>query len=113
MKSPLLKSFTYARLFFTTTPQVIGELGRKPSGVGRADLRHDPALRAQIAAQLARDVERQEAGVVGAHVERVARHPDVVHAAVLGLVPGDFLRVRDVAHVEHVQPAVGARGLRP
>ena len=67
-----------------------------------------PALCAQVAAQFARDVEDAEAGVVGAHVERVAGDPDVVHAAVLRLVERDRPRLGDVRDVDHLQPAVRA-----
>ena len=89
---PLLLSLTYASPSFTTTPHVIARVLRpcRPCRAG-VDVHHLALLRAQVAAQLARDVERAEAGVVRAHVERVARHPHVMHAAELGLVPRDRL----------------------
>ena len=85
-------------------------VGNEAVRVGRLDAGDLAPLGPEIPAQLARDVERPEPGVVGAHVERVARDPDVVHPAVLRLVPRDLLRLLDVAHVDHVEPAVGARG---
>ena len=74
-QSPLLKSFTYASpsLGFTTTPQVNGGVLHVAAHVRRAERRDLAALRAEIALELAGDVEGAEAGVVGAHVERV-RH---------------------------------------
>ena len=76
-------------------------------GVEGADL---AALGAQVAAQFARDVKDTEAGIVRAHVERIAGDPDVVHAAVLGLVERDRARLGDVAHVDHLKSAVGTSG---
>src|SRR5262245_65459455 len=55
--------------------------------IGRVDVHDLALLRAQIAAQLTRDVKGPEARVVGTHVECIARHPDVVHAAIFRLVP--------------------------
>ena len=68
------------------------------------------SLRAQIAAQFPGDIEHAEAGVVGAHVQRITRHPHVVHAAVLRLVERHHLRLRDVGHVHHLQSTVRAAG---
>ena len=113
MNSPLLKSLTYARPFFTTTPHVMAAFGMKPSCVDRVHVGDLPALGPEIAPQLAGDVERAEPGVVRAHVERVAGDPHVVHAAVLRLVPGDLLRMLEVAHVEHLEPPVRAARAGP
>ena len=87
--SPLLLSLTYASPSFTTTPHVSGAFWRLAVHVGRVHVHHLALLRAQVAAQLAGDVERAEAGVVRAHVERVAGDPDVMHAAELRLVERD------------------------
>src|SRR5690606_3497648 len=78
--------------------------------VGGVDVHHLALLRTQVAEQLTRDVKGAEAGVVGTHVERVTGHPDVVHAAVLGLVPGHRLRRVHVRDVDHLHPTVGTAG---
>src|SRR4051812_47852246 len=85
-----------------------GHVRQLAVGGAGVEVRDLAALGAQIAPQLAGDVEGVEARVVRAHVERVASDPDIMDAAELRLVPGDALRVLDVAHVDDLQSAVRA-----
>ena len=75
--------------------------------VGGEDPADLPALAQQVALEFAGNVEHPRPALVVPEVERVAHHPDVVHATVGRFVPGHFLGVLDVGDVDHVQPAPG------
>ena len=63
-------------------------------------------LRAQVAAQLARDIERAEATVVRAHVERIAGLVDrlVEASGLVGINGVDFVLDADTPYVLEVNP---------